>query len=66
MTDPTADALLAEGGQLASDLEVDFEVLCARAGFDFERADAKHKLDRLRLILANLRAAGQALKVKIG
>lgn len=66
MTDATIDAILAEGGQLAADLEVDFEVLCARSGFDFERADAKHKLDRLRLIFANLRSAGQALKVRIG
>lgn len=66
MSDPTIDAILAEGGQLAADIELDVEVLCARSGFDFEAAEVKRNLDRLRLIFANLRSVGQALKVKIG
>lgn len=67
MTDPTIDRILADAGQLVADIEIDVEVLFARSGkFDHEVADTRHKLDRLRLILANLRGVGQALKVKIG
>lgn len=60
------DRMCAEGGDLAADIELDVIVLFERAGFDFETAEVKLKLDKLRCILANLRGVGQALKVKIG